>query len=469
MTDHARLTRRELLRSTACGFGAIAMQAMLHEQALAASPLAAKPPHFTPRARRVIFLFMAGGPSQVDLFDYKSRLAKESGNPLPFALPRTEATVGLDNTRLLGPVAGFSRYGQSGLHMSTLLPRIAAHADDLCILRAVQSDSPNHPTATRMLHTGTLNDQMPAMGAWLSYGLGTENQQLPSYITILPAEGDRNYGSAFLPAIHQGTPIQDVAYGLDRAPIRHLTDPATPADVQRRRIDLLQSINRGQLDRLERDQKLEGVIESFELAFRMQTNTPRLVDMSDESKETLDLYGIDRQPTDQFGRQCLLARRFAEAGVRFIQVSLGGWDHHGAIASDLPRLCTVCDVPVAGLLTDLKSRGLLDDTLVVWAGEFGRTPHSQDLTGGSGAPGREHNPHGFALWMAGGGVRGGLVHGATDEYGYRAVEGKVHIHDLHATILHLLGLDHTKLTFRHVGRDFRLTDVAGRVVQPILA
>jgi hypothetical protein len=331
------------------------------------------------------------------------------------------------------------------------------------------SDSPNHPTAISFLHTGALNDLRPSLGAWVAYGLGTENTNLPGYVTILPGEGERNYSSAFLPAVYQGTAIQQVGKEPGQAPIRHLADPAVPPALQRRRIDLLQSLNQAQLQRLQSDRQMEGVIESFELAFRMQVETPKLVDLAGESPATLDLYGIGREPTDQFGRQCLLARRFAEAGVRFVQVSLGGWDHHAKIREELPKSCAKLDRPVAGLLADLKRRGLLEDTLVVWCGEFGRTPHSQDLMPGKQEVGREHNPHGFTAWLAGGGVKGGTAHGRTDDYGYFAVDGKVHIHDLHATILHLLGIDHERLTYRYAGRDFRLTDVSGNVVREIIA
>ena len=466
-------SRRSFLRTAAGGFGSLALHAMLQQSASAksnveagGSPLAVKPPHFAPRAKRIIFLFMSGGPSQMDLFDFKPRLAKGSGEKLPYELPKTEATVGLENTRLLGPVSGFKRQGQCGLNMSDLLPHTARHADDLCLLRAMHADSPNHPVAIRQLHTGNLFDVVPSMGSWLSYGLGTENQQLPSYITILPREGERNYGSAFLPAIHQGTAIQSVS---GKAPIRHLTDATLSESAQRRRIDLIQSMNRRQLERLKTDHQMEGVIESFELAFRMQTETPKLVDLSNESEATRKLYGIGEKPTDQFGRQCLLARRFAEAGVRFVQVSLQGWDHHGKIAEGLKKECATSDKPVAGLLADLKARGLLEDTLVLWGGEFGRTPHTQQNNGPGQAPGREHNHHGFTMWMAGGGVKGGMTHGVTDDFGYHAVDGAVHINDLHATMLHLMGMDHERLTFEHHGRPFRLTDVAGNVVKEILA
>ena len=469
-------SRRNFLRTAAGGFGSLALNAILQQTASGkssiapgGSPLSVKNTHFPARAKRIIFLFMSGGPSQMDLFDYKPRLANGSGNKLPYQLPKTEATVGLKNTRLLGPVSGFQHAGESGLYMSDLLPHTARHADDLCVLRAVHADSPNHPVAIRQLHTGNLFDVVPSMGSWFSYGLGTENQQLPSYITILPSEGERNFSSAFLPAIHQGTAIQHVGSSPDKAPIRNLTDASLPKEVQRRRIDLIQTMNRRQLDRLQTDQQMEGVIESFELAFRMQIETPRLVDLSTESKTTLDLYGIGDKTTDTFGRQCLLARRFAEAGVRFIQVSPGGWDHHGKIADGLKKECATSDKPVAGLLTDLKSRGLLEDTLVLWGGEFGRTPHTQQNNGAGEAPGREHNQHGFTMWMAGGGVKGGMTHGTTDDFGYHAVDGQVHINDLHATMLHLMGLDHERLTFEHHGRPFRLTDVAGNVVNDIIA
>lgn len=464
-------SRRDFLRSTSCGFGSLVFSAMLQQLTAASphtardgvSPLAVKPTHFPARAKRIIFLFMSGGPSQMDLFDHKPELDKRSGGDLPYELPATEATVGLDNTKLLGAVSGFQHAGQCGLYMSDLLPHTAKHADDLCVLRAVQADSPNHPVAIRQLHTGNLFDTVPSMGSWLSYGLGTENQQLPSYITILPAEGERNYSSAFLPAIHQGTAIQNVGSSPNKAPIRHLTDTTVSEAVQRNRIDLIQKMNRRQLERLETDQQMEGVIESFELAFRMQTETPKLVNFAEESKETQALYGIGEKSTNTFGRQCLLARRFSEAGVRFVQVSLGGWDHHNKIASGLRNLCTTSDKPIAGLLTDLKARGLLDDTLVLWGGEFGRTPHAQN------GDGREHNHHGFTMWMAGGGVKGGITHGETDDFGYYGIDNQVHINDLHATMLHLMGLDHERLTFQHHGRPFRLTDVAGRVVKEIIA
>ena len=404
----------------------------------------------------------------MDLFDHKPQLVSRSGGVLPYTLPSTEATVGLDATRLLGPVSGFKHQGQSGLFMSDLLPLIGRHADDLCLLRAMHADSPNHPVAVRQLHTGNLFDVVPSMGSWLSYGLGTENQQLPSYVTILPGEGERNFSSAFLPAIHQGTAIQDVGGKSGQAPIRHLSDPVISRDAQRRRLDLVQAMNRRQLDRLQTDQQMEGVIESFELAFRMQTETPRLVDLARESQATLDLYGIGRAPTDQFGRQCLLARRLAEAGVRFVQVTLDGWDHHSGIAGGLKNLCSQCDQPVAGLLTDLKSRGLLDETWVLWGGEFGRTVYSQGKFDKDNY-GRDHHPRCFSMWMAGAGVKGGFSYGETDDFSYNIVKDPVHVHDFQATLLHLMGIDHERFTYRFQGRRFRLTDVEGKVVRDILS
>lgn len=464
-------SRRQFLQQSACGFGALSLAAMMHDQAIAArkrvnhgsDPLATRPPNIKPRAKRVIFLFMKGGPSQVDLFDFKPELKKGSGVAIPYKLPDTEATVGLDNTKLLGPVADFHHVGESGLYMTRLLPEIARHADNFAVIRSMECDSLNHPVATQQLHTGNLFDTVPSMGSWISYGLGTENQKLPSYITILPGEGERNFSSAFLPAIHQGTQIQSVASDPNRAPIRHLSDTSIPTEIQRRRIDFIQSLNRRQVERLKTDQALEGTIESFELAFRMQAETPKLVDFSTESKSTLQMYGINESDTDQFGRQCLLARRFAEAGVRFTQLTLDGWDHHSGIANGIRKLCHQADKPIAALLTDLQQRGLLDDTLVLWAGEFGRTPHAQNGNG------REHNPHGFTLLMAGGGVKGGITHGETDDFGYFAEDGNMHINDLHATILYLLGINHEQLTFEHDGRPFRLTDVAGKINHDILS
>ncbi len=353
--------------------------------------------------------------------------------------------------------------------ISDLMPHMASVADELCLMRAMQADSKSHPTATLQMHTGTITEARPSMGSWVNYGLGSENDELPGFLTIHPQADVRNYGAGFLPAAFQGTPI--TVPEDDKMPaIRYLTDKGADATRQRSRLDLLQSMNRRLLNRYQTDAQMEGLISSFELAFRMQVSAPELVDLSGESTETLSLYGIGAAPTDRNGKACLLARRFSEAGVRFVQVTIDGWDHHGNIRSALPNSCAGSDKPVAGLITDLKRRGMLEDTLVVWTGEFGRSPWSQDLSGTSPIEthGREHQQESFCSILAGGGIRPGLTYGETDDFGFLPVSGKVHLHDLHATILNQLGIDHEKLTYRHVGRDFRLTDVYGRVVKEVL-
>ena len=466
------VNRRRFLECAACGFGGVALQAMLADVAQAAqSPLASRAPHFAPAARRVIFLFMAGGPSQLDLFVPKPRLARDHGKRVGVTnLPRG-IPVGTEKFLTLGPATEIAPRGQSGATISGLLPHLASVADDLCFLHGMQVDNPAHDLATLQFNTGVINELRPAFGAWISYGLGTENANLPSFISIFPGSDVRERASAFLPAAHQGTVIGNIPKDARESAIRFLNDPQTTPDAQRREIDLVQSLNRRLLSRVGEDRLMEGVIDSFELAFRMQAETPKLVDLSGESADTLKRYGVGQQPTDKNARACLLARRLCEAGVRFVQVTLGGWDHHGNIRDALPKTAAEADQPVAALIADLKMRGLLDDTLVLWSGEFGRTPWSQDLSGTAPieAHGREHQPESFTAFLAGGGVRGGMSHGLTDEFGFQVVEGKVHIHDLHATILHLLGLDHQRLTYRHAGRDYRLTDVYGEVVQEILA
>jgi hypothetical protein len=466
------VSRRQFLRTAACGFGGLALNSMLADAARAASnPLAARLPHFPPKAKRVIFLFMAGGPSQHDLFDYKPRLVKSHGQRvgvtnLPIGIP-----VGTDKFLTLGPVASFAPRGQSGMIISDLLPNLHGIADDICLLRGMKVDNPAHDLATLQFHTGAINEVRPSMGSWLSYGLGTENENLPAFISIHPGSDVRAYGAGFLPAAHQGTAITSISADSKTPPIRFLNDPGTSADHQRREMELVQRMNRRLLARTEQDARMEGMIQSFELAFRMQAETPKLVDLSRESKATLDLYGVGAEPTDKAARACLLARRLSEAGVRFVQVTLDGWDHHGDIRTALPKTAARYDQPCAALVRDLKARGLLNDTLVVWSGEFGRTPWSQDLSGTAALEkhGREHQPESFSAWLAGGGAKAGLVHGETDEFGYQTVAGRVHIHDLHATILHLLGMDHLRLTHRFAGRDFRLTDVYGEVVHEIIA
>ncbi len=470
-TDFCCNTRRSFLRASALGFGSLALSALAAERE---NPLAPRQPHHSARAKRMIFLFMQGGPSQMDMFDYKPKLAEFAGKPLPFKLPNHYEAPGIDKTKLMGPVSPFRHAGKSGLYMTEWLPHMAAIADDLCLLRAVHVDSEAHAPAVRQLHTGHTVQVRPSMGSWILYGLGTENRNMPGYITMRQlmtgdAGSPQDIASAFLPAIYSGTPVGQGGANLR---IRHAEQAGIGDPGQRRQLDFLKSLNEEHLRSKPGEAAMEGMIEAYELAFRMQAQAPGLMDLAKESKATLDAYGVGDPDTDNVAQQCLVARRLVESGVRFVQVNDGGWDHHGSIRSGLPKKCKNIDRPVAALITDLKQRGLLEDTLVLWGGEFGRTPFDQDLSLGVAAEetrGREHNPNGFTMWMAGGGVKPGMVHGATDDFAYHAVEGRIHLHDLHATILHLLGLDHERLTHRYDGRDFRLTDVYGRVVREILA
>ncbi len=459
------LSRRELLKTSALGFGSLALAGLCAEQAAAApaahaagSPLAVKPAHFPARAKRVIFLYMWGGPSQMDLFDPKPRLNQDAGK------------VGDERRKrkFKGTPFQFDQHGESGLEISELLPNLAGHADKLCLIRSMQTDSANHSNASLCFHTGSANFVRPSVGSWVVYGLGTENQNLPGFITIRPRRslGSRLYANAFLPAVYQGTAIGHDGVPASQATIRYLSNPRRSDEQQRAQLEFVQSLNHDFQRRTAGNPEMEGLIESFELAFRMQTEAPRYFDLSDEPKRVLEMYGVDRGPTSEFARQCVLARRFAEAGVRFIQVNHAHWDHHGQIDTELPKSCREVDQPVAALLADLEARDMLKDTLVLWGGEFGRTATAE----GDGAKaGRDHNAEAFTVWLAGGGVKGGTAYGLTDEHGDKAVDNKVHVHDLHATILHLLGLDHEKLTYRYAGRDFRLTDVYGNVVKDILA
>jgi hypothetical protein len=474
MSNPELFSRRTALKSISSGFGYLAFAALADQQARAekktsagaSGPLAAREPHFAARAKRVIFLSMRGAPSHVDTFDYKPQLAKDDGKEGKFGRLR--------GGRLLGSPWEFSQHGESGLWISELMPGISAHADELCLLSGMHTDLPNHPQAQVQMHTGNHQFVRPSLGAWALYGLGSENANLPGFIALNPGNGSaQHFGSAFLPAIYQAARFgtaggrRNVARrGRGSGPqesVPNIKNPSLETDLQRLQLDYVQKLNRAKLSRDVHQPAVEGVIESFELAFRMQDEVPGLMDLSDESKQTLALYGIDGSATERFGRQCLLARRFVEAGVRFVELSHGNWDHHRNLSEDLPARCNEIDRPVAGLLADLKRRDLLKDTLVIWAGEFGRTPHGQ------GGDGRDHNNKGYTTWMAGGGVKGGFRYGATDAHGYEAVAGKMHIHDWHATILHLLGLDHEKLTYNHAGRDFRLTDVHGVVAKKILA
>ena len=462
------LSRRALLRRTALGFGHVALAGLLGSTAgatsasAAVSAVAPRPPLFRPRAKRVIFLFMHGGPSHVDTFDWKPALVRDSGKPLPFEKPRIQFAK---TSNLRRSPWEFRPYGQCGAMVSDLFPKVGAFADDLCFLKAVHGTNEAHGGALLKLHTGSDTAIRPSMGSWISYGLGTENGNLPGFITINPTLGHGgvgNWSSAFLPAVHQGTPLGG-GVPVDQATIHYLTDPDADPARQRRQLDLLSRMNRGHLDRAGADPVLEARIESFELAFRMQREAPEAMDLGAESPATRRLYGLDEPATASFARQCLLARRFSERGVRFVQVTHGYWDQHEDLTKDHGRLAIEVDRPIAGLLADLKARGMLEETLVVWGGEFGRTPTLQ------GKDGRDHHPHAFTLWMAGGGVKGGHSHGVTDDYGFYGVDQKVHVHDFHATLLALLGMDHERLTYRHAGRDFRLTDVSGRVVHEIFA
>lgn len=473
--------RRTLLQTTASGFGYLAFAALAADasardaQNTRANPLAPKAPHFTAKAKRVIFLCMEGGPSHIDTFDYKPKLLADDGKP--FA-----GRGRLGGAKLLGSPWAFKKHGASGQAISELFPEVAQHADDLCILNGMQTDLPNHPQAFLQMHCGVFQFPRPSLGAWVLYGLGTENQNLPGFVTISPPAnngGPANYGSSFLPAITQGTRIGGGGFGRNE-PVSNLRNPTQSTTAQRKQLDYLQQLNGNALAKDENTPAIEGLIESYELAFRMQAELPSLMDTSKETRETLAMYGITgtggggvrpgaggfgggRQGTDAFGRQCLMARRLLEAGVRFVEVTRGGWDHHRNLKDSLENSCEAIDKPIAGLLADLKQRDMLKDTLVIWGGEFGRTPFAQF------GDGRDHNNKGYSLWMAGGGTKRGLTHGKTDDYGFEAVEGRVHIHDWHATILALLGLDHEKLTYKHAGRDMRLTDVKGNVVREIMA
>jgi hypothetical protein len=467
-------TRRQALQSMACGFGYLAFAGLAKAaEAGHVNPLAPKQGHLPARAKRVIFIFMQGGPSHVDTFDYKPRLDRDDGKMFTFDDARTLAkTRKVIEHRVMKPLWKFKQHGQSGQWVSELFPEIARHADDLCFLRGMHTQGIAHGPATLFLHTGSINLVRPSVGAWVTYGLGTENQSLPGFVTITPSMGNggpRNYSNAFLPTVYQGTAVGRAGIPAAEAKIRNLVNEGRPLDEQRKQFELLQALNAEQIRKTPGSAEMEAVVDSFELAFRMQNQAPGILDLSKESKETLGLYGIGSKATDNFGRQCLMARRLAEAGVRYVQINYGdnsanpAWDQHSNLPKHADHALAV-DRPVAGLLEDLKRRGLLEDTLVWFGGEFGRTPYAE-----KNGTGRDHNPDGFTVWLAGGGVKHGFSHGQTDEFGHHAVQDKVHMHDLHATVLHLLGLDHEQLTFRYAGRNFRLTDVAGRVVKEIIS
>lgn len=448
--------RREILQAASCGFGWLAFCDLATRTLASESPAVSVPKtHFAAKAKRVIFLCMRGGPSHVDTFDYKPELVKNDGKP------------GKRNgTKLLASPWKFSQHGDGGIWISELFPELSKHADRMSVIRSMQTDIPAHPQAFLKLHTGTTRFVRPSMGAWALYGLGSENEELPGFVTITPPSGfggAQNYGAGFLPAIHQGTRI-----GADSRPLANSTLPyltrRQSEGRQRKELDLVQHLNNAQREAVPgHEREFDGLIESFELGFRMQSTLPGILDLAEETEATKQMYGIGEAATEDFGRKCLLARRLVESGVRFVEITHGNWDHHFNLRTSLGNNCRAIDQPIAGLLSDLQSRGLLDETLVVWSGEFGRTPHAQ------GGDGRDHNNEAFSCWFAGGGVKGGYTHGESDEYGYRAIADPVSIHDFHATILHLMGLDHEKLTYPYAGRDFRLTDVFGNVVEQIIA
>src|SRR5215213_8377105 len=466
-------TRRQMLERCANGFGAVALAGLLGDRAFGASParsggshFAPKPPHFDPKCRSVIFLYMDGGPSSVDTFDPKPLLDREHGQPFKMKMEPTQFNK---NGSTLASPWKFKPGGRSGLPVSDLFPHIATCADELAVVRSMTSNFSEHTAANYFLHTGTGLQGRPSMGAWVSYGLGSENQNLPGFVVLngglVPPGGLDNFNSGFLPAAYQGSVFKPAGQ-----PVAYIKPPEGAPNSQRRKLDLMRKLDAGVLARTGHDDQLESAVANYELAFKMQSAVPELMELSGETEATRKLYGLDA-PYDKtriFAAECLLARRLVERGVRFVELTCpqigphDRWDQHGALKQGHEDNARAVDQPIAGLLKDLKSRGLLDSTLVVFAGEFGRTPFAQ------GSDGRDHNPFGFSVWLAGGGVKGGSIYGATDEYGYKVVEGKCQMHDLHATMLHLLGMDHRKLTFRWGGRDMRLTDVHGNVINEVL-
>ncbi|MBI2946233.1 MAG: DUF1501 domain-containing protein [Verrucomicrobia bacterium] len=471
-------SRREFLRRSGCGFGMLALTSLLDAEGLLAgntpstkvapvNPLLPRPPHFPTKAKNVIFLFMSGGPSHVDLFDLKPDLIRLAGQPIPESFGTFKTRRAVAKNKLMPPVRPFRKHGQCGMEVSDFLPHIAGCVDDICLLRGCYGDSVTHPESVYLMNTGSILMGRPSLGAWATYGLGTENQNMPAFVVMPDPSGwvkggAPAWGNGYMPAVFQGTILRG-----GESPILHLNTPQGISTAQQQAtVDFINQLNREDLRPGEEQSELAARISAYELAFRMQAHAPEVVNVSRESEATKKLYGLDNKTTAEFGLRCLLARRMIERGVRFVELYCGdtnGWDGHSAVEDNHAKLCAQSDLPVAGLLKDLRSRGLLDSTVVIWGGEFGRMPMSE------GSDGRDHNPHGFCMWLAGGGVKGGQVIGATDAVGLRAEHEKTHVHDIHATILHLLGLDHTRLTFRHNGRDERLTDVAGDVITKAIA
>ncbi|REJ67072.1 MAG: DUF1501 domain-containing protein [Planctomycetota bacterium] len=468
----APLSRREMLRRASSGFGAVALSALLTDRSFAGTsatgrdPLTPRDPHFEPTAKNVIFLYMNGGPSQIDSFDPKPLLDKENGQPFKAKIEPTQFNnIG----KTLASPWKFRNYGESGIPVSDLFPHIAQKIDDIAVIRSMTSNFSEHTNANYFLHTGSGQQGRPSMGAWVTYGLGSECQNLPGYVVLsgglIPSGGLDNFNSGFLPASYQGS-----VFAARETPLANIRPLEASPQLQRNKLDLLRKLDAGVLDRVGHVDQLESAIANYELAARMQAAVPELTDLRDETQSTKQMYGMeaDFKNTRIYGRNCLIARRMVERGIRFIELTCtpgngDRWDQHGGLREGHTKNARTVDQPIAALLTDLKQRGLLESTLVVWTGEFGRTPFAQ------GVDGRDHNPFGFSMWMAGGGIKGGTVFGATDEYGYKAIENRLEIHDLHATMLHLLGVDHLRQTFRFSGRDMRLTDVHGHVIHDVIA
>jgi hypothetical protein len=456
-------SRRDFLRLAGGGFGALAFAAMA--QAESSEPFAPRAPHFPAKAKNVIFLFMEGGPSHIDLTDPKPELTKQNGKPLPASFGKVLTPMGTGGNNLLASKRKFKKHGKAGLDFSDWLPNMAKHADRFALLRACWADGLNHVGSVCQMNTGSVLAGRPSLGSWAVYGLGTENRNLPGFVVLTDGGevtgGAKNWGTGYMPATFQGTPFRN-----GPNPILNLHPPADAVAGQKAKAELIAKLN--DIHRRERpgDSQLDARQAAYELAFRMQATAPETVDLAKEDDKTKEAYGLNRKETAEFGHRCLLARRLVERGVRFVQVYCGAgsaWDAHSDLEGNHTRLCARADQPTAALLNDLHQRGLLDSTLVIWGGEFGRTPMTE------GTNGRDHNPYGFSMLFAGAGVKAGTVHGTTDEFGLRGIDGRVHVHDFHATILHLLGFDHEKLVFRHNGRDERLTDVSGKVVKEVLA
>jgi hypothetical protein len=466
--DPKLVTRRWFFRDCAVGLGAIALAELFRENGLAApalaDPLAPRPPQYAAKAKRVIFLFMAGAPSHLELFDYKPKLAELDGTLPPADLVKGYRAAFINpSSKLLGPRFKFAKHGQCGAELSELLPHLATVADDIAIVRSMVTDAFNHAPGQILMNTGTQQFGRPSFGAWVTYGLGSESRSLPAFVVFStgqkgPSGGNSNWGSGFLPTMYQGVPFRGAG-----DPVLYLSNPRGVDDgVERESLDSIERLNRMRLD-VVGDPEIATRINSYEMAYRMQTGAPEVMDIAREPKHILDLYGAE-PGKPSFANSCLLARRLIERGVRFVELFHEAWDQHGNLKADLKKNCAATDQPCAALIKDLKQRGLLEDTLVIWGGEFGRTPMVQ-----GGDDGRDHHPNAFTMWLAGGGIKPGITLGQSDELGFNAAEDKVHVHDLHATLLHLLGFDHTKLTFKFQGRDFRLTDVHGRVVEKLLA